>query len=95
MKIQIRQSVFETNSSSTHSITMCDEGKFDRFKNGELLFDIYDECLVEKSDADEEEGRYYTYDQFFGGDLEYETYIDSYTTAKGEKVVAFGYYGHD
>ena len=37
-KIQIRQCVFETNSSSTHSITMVDKSDFDSWKKGATLF---------------------------------------------------------
>ena len=39
MKRQIRRSVFESNSCSTHSLTMCSEEEFEQWKNGELLFD--------------------------------------------------------
>lgn len=38
MKRQIRRGVFETNSSSVHSITMCTRSDFDRWTDGELLF---------------------------------------------------------
>lgn len=34
--LQIRQGVFETNSSSTHSITMCMKSEYDAWKNGDL-----------------------------------------------------------
>lgn len=34
--IQIRQGVFETNSSSTHSITIAPESDFNKWKNGEV-----------------------------------------------------------
>jgi len=34
MKRQIRRSVFETNSSSTHSITMCSNTDFEKWENG-------------------------------------------------------------
>lgn len=33
MKIQIRRNVFETNSSSVHSITMCSKDDFEKWKN--------------------------------------------------------------
>lgn len=33
---QIRRGVFETNSSSVHSITMCTKSDFDAWRNGEL-----------------------------------------------------------
>ena len=38
----IRRGVFETNSSSTHSLTMCSESEYDRWKKGELLYHSYD-----------------------------------------------------
>lgn len=37
---QIRKNVFETNSSSTHSLTMCTKEEYDNWKNGKLMFDI-------------------------------------------------------
>ena len=39
-KIQIRQGVFETNSSSTHSITMCESSSFNKWKDGELYINL-------------------------------------------------------
>ena len=41
--IQIRNNVFETNSSSTHSITMCSKETFEAWKKGELLFHYWKE----------------------------------------------------
>ena len=38
----IRRNTFETNSSSTHSITMCTESDFDKWKNGELYYNSDD-----------------------------------------------------
>lgn len=37
MKRQIRYGVFETNSSSVHSLTMCSEEEFEAWKRGEVL----------------------------------------------------------
>ena len=37
MKKQIRRGVFETNSSSCHSITMCMESDYDRWRDEGLL----------------------------------------------------------
>lgn len=34
--LQIRRNVFETNSSSTHSITMCSKDDYDRWINGDV-----------------------------------------------------------
>lgn len=35
--IKIRQGVFETNSSSVHSITMCNESDYEKWVNGDLF----------------------------------------------------------
>ena len=37
MKKIIRQGVFESNSSSTHSLTMCMKSDYDKWCNGELV----------------------------------------------------------
>ena len=41
MKKQIRRGVFETNSSSTHSLTMCSESTYNKWRDGELMYDKY------------------------------------------------------
>ena len=46
MKRQIRYGVFETNSSSTHSLTMCSEEEFESWKRGEVLFHEWEQCFV-------------------------------------------------
>lgn len=42
MKESTRRGVFETNSSSTHSLTMCTEQEFEDWKNGKTLINRYD-----------------------------------------------------
>jgi len=34
---QIRKAIFETNSSSVHSLTMCSESEYQKWQDGELL----------------------------------------------------------
>lgn len=98
---QIRRNVFETNSSSTHSITMCMKSEFEKWVNGELAWSRWERKLVpitpEVKDSMENGDRdYLTYDQFNDWDyLEYETFKKDYTTPGGSKIVAFGYYGYD
>ena len=48
MKRQIRRNIFETNSSSTHSLTMCSEEEFEQWKNGKVLFDEDGETFVKQ-----------------------------------------------
>lgn len=136
MKRQIRRGVYETNSSSCHSLTMCSEEEFNRWKDGELLFDTWEEVFVsaniltkdQKEEAAEDyelnkdeyakdwndlsdnaKEKYYTsyakrrnlikdhYNNY--QEYMYEGYLESYekhyTTSNGEKIVAFGQYGHD
>lgn len=97
MKRQIRRSVFETNSSSVHSLTMCTQSDYDRWKNEELIYDYWDNKLIstDELDDDYEEERYYTYDRFDDYALDYETFEDTFTTENGDTVVAFGYYSRD
>lgn len=35
---QIRSGVFETNSSSVHSLTMCSEEEYKKWENGEVMY---------------------------------------------------------
>jgi len=49
---QIRRGVFETNSSSTHSITMCLKKDYDKWEIGEMY--LHDDVLVTKEEAIEE-----------------------------------------
>lgn len=101
MKIQIRRGVFETNSSSTHSITMCMESDYDKWVNGELALDRWNDKLVEITPEIEEsmkndEREWLTYDQFNDWHyINYETFKSTYTTPNGEKIVSFGYYGYN
>lgn len=107
MKIQIRRGIFETNSSSTHSLTMCTNDDFDKWKNGELVYNNYGDKLIPITDEkyqewlkNKQEDDYYydylTYDEYFNYYCEnYESFEEEFTTPSGETVIAFGYYGYD
>lgn len=59
MKKQIRRGVFETNSSSTHSLTMCSEEEFEQWKKGEVLFDPWgSEKFVKPSNLSDDDKKY-------------------------------------
>lgn len=91
---QIRCGVFETNSSSTHSLSICSEEEFNKWTAGELIRDAEDEVFIETSSLKKdklEDGYYQTFEEFeelFGGDD--GLMIKKYTTKSGEGVVAFG-----
>lgn len=48
MKRQIRRGVFETNSSSVHSLTMCSKAEYDAFENGEMYIERWGSSLYTK-----------------------------------------------
>lgn len=59
---------FETNSSSTHSLTMCTKEEYDNWKNGKLLFDSYYKKFVSsleltKADFEKAENNYESHKQ--------------------------------
>lgn len=45
--IQARHNLFETNSSSTHSLVITTQDEWRRYMNNELVLDLYDEKLKE------------------------------------------------
>ncbi len=112
MKRQIRRGVFETNSSSVHSLTMCSDDDFQKWKDGEVLFRKWEKEFVTIDELKKEfaneidwnnedeveellsDKRIETYDEFFN-EIDFETFEQEYTTPSGDKVIGFGYYGHD
>ena len=106
--VSYRHCVFETNSSSVHTLVMCRESEYIAWQNGKLLLDLYNECRLvpidsippDQMELDEEEfaETYATYEQFWD---EYSSYYELFceTFSEGDlardPVIAFGYYGHD
>jgi hypothetical protein len=107
---KVRFGVFETNSSSTHNLTIVPKEEFEKFKRGELL--IMGEDLVTKEEAlkeyEENQKQFYdTYEEWVEDcgevedyeqweDDEYlETFIERYTSNSGDEIVVFGKYGMD
>ena len=90
----IRKNVFETNSSSTHSLCICTADEYEKFRDGETVYDSYNDELVTVSDNEIEEDKYrYKSYEDMGKNLEcYEYY---FITPSGDKMVAFGEYGFD
>ena len=46
---QIRKNVFETNSSSTHTLAICTEDEYKDWKDGKLLFNKWHETFVKNT----------------------------------------------
>lgn len=95
MKRQIRCGVFETNSSSTHSICICTKEDYDKWKNGEMLYDCYAEELVSLDDAAAIDPHDLQTYKDYCDDYDNEHYCTTFTTPSGDKMVAFGIYGYD
>lgn len=48
---QVRRGVFETNSSSVHSLTMCTAEEYQKWENGEILFWRYEDRFCTREEA--------------------------------------------
>ena len=57
--LQIRQNIFETNSSSVHCMTICDNEDFEKWKNGELLYNKEKDEFCTREEAIKEVLEYY------------------------------------
>lgn len=53
-KVQIRQGLFETNSSSTHTITVVDAEDFENWKKGKVWYNTNEEKFLPIDEAIEE-----------------------------------------
>ena len=52
MRRIVRKNVFETNSSSTHSLIFCSEDEYKKIKSGRLYIDLYDDKLYTEEEFD-------------------------------------------
>jgi hypothetical protein len=95
---QVRQGVFETNSSSTHSIVLCTGEEYRMWEQKEMVLDDWEHKLIpaEGIDAEAEPYRYWTHDAWedecYSG---MEHYCESRILPDGTEVIAFGEYGYD
>lgn len=81
MKFQVRRGLFETNSSSTHSLCMCLSSDFDRWKSGEMVFNRNRDKLVPIDDKDYVESKEY--------------YINNFGEEKGLEYLRDDYFSFD
>ena len=108
--LQIRRNVFETNSSSTHSLTICSKDEYQDWVDGKCYWSRWNEKFVSKEEVEEgfnkNKGRYNDFDDYlyeeglytfdsYENDIEMETYEEHYQTKSGDKIIVFGYYGYD
>ncbi len=95
--IKIRKGVFETNSSSIHTLTVCSLDQYEAWRNGELIYDEYEEQLIPFNEMlhDEDDYRYQTYDYYYEDDEAAEPYVENVVTPGGESIVIFGRAGYE
>lgn len=106
--IQIRKNVFETNSSSTHSLVITTESEYEKFDKGELVYCEWSQGpfksgkFYPKTDVDKyaeemgddfEESDFKTAKDFFENEY-LEFFEEHYTTEHGDNIVVFGVYGY-
>lgn len=103
--IQIRRNLFETNSSSTHSITMCTKSDYEKWEKGELVYDMDKKKFIpaseveeiensgDEDDEDREKTLFKSPEEFYNW-IRNNLYNKTYKTEFND-VVAFGYYGQD
>ena len=85
MKIQIRHGVFETNSSSVHSVTILNDEDYNKWINGKTIVSRHGKFVpIEEADLSS-----YEFDQDYIDTEEAETVIN------GEKIHAVSVYAED
>lgn len=119
----VRKGVFETNSSSVHSLTIVpDDEKYEGFVKGEMFLSENEDRFFTKEEvifnmtredwcdktrdefeamSDEEfeneaaDCEYYSLEKYNNMCEYYEQFLNEFITPSGDKMVVFGYYGHD
>ena len=81
--IQVRKNIFETNSSSTHSLVIATKEDWAAFKNNEMVLDLYGETLKPLNDKlprQNEDGKWEfmgeTYDSIYDIESRYFEWYD-------------------
>ena len=96
MKNVIRYGVFETNSSSSHSLCVCTTEEYEKFVNGELVVDINKDKLIpypkdfEKYEVLEDEGMGDEEPKYLGYRYAPDAYLE-FISPSGDKMIAFCY----
>lgn len=87
--IQVRKNVFETNSSSTHSLVMAVKSDFNKWKAGEYYYCSSWYSFSEKNAPEEFKGKF-KQDNFYSVEL-----VDAYYEALGEERNSYEFQTYD
>ena len=92
MKIQVRQGLFETNSSSTHSLVMFKGSDWELFKEGKMVIEnsFYSNKLIRREDVPEGKSIFdpkSSDDKFLCDYIPYEAWINMNDYTDGYEVI--------
>lgn len=92
MKIQVRQGLFETNSSSTHSLVMFKGSDWELFKEGKMVIEnsFYSNKLIRREDVPEGKSIFdpkSSNDIFFYDYIPYEAWINMNDYTDGYEAI--------
>jgi len=90
---QIRMGVFETNSSSVHSLSIMSEENWKKWQAGEISYDVYDDKIGTPEQINGDFQSFGDYEE--RRDRYEESFERHYTTESDDKIVIFGYAGYD
>ena len=89
---QIRIGVFETNSSSTHTLVVCTDEELEKWKKGEMIYEYGEGLIPSNYTNTPSDGE--TFEAFM--DNEYlEIDINTYVTKEGENLTIFCRHGYN
>lgn len=96
MKTVVRYKVFETNSSSSHSLCVCTPEEYEKFVKKKLVIDINNDKLIprpkdfKKYEVPDDEGMGEEEPRYIGYKYEPDAYVE-FESPSGDKMVAFCY----
>ncbi len=96
MKTVVRYKVFETNSSSSHSLCVCTPEEYEKFVKKKLVIDINNDKLIprpkdfKKYEVPDDEGMSEEEPKYIGYNYEPDAYLE-FESPSGDKMVAFCY----
>lgn len=97
---QVRYGVFETNSSSTHSLCIISKDDYMRWEKGEIVVNTNATKNNIKPIAEYDEDKDWNFETYEGyvdrtGNSSKEEFDAEFTASDGKVYVAFGEYGYD